>query len=225
MRILVVEDDSHVAGAIKRGLDAEGYAVDVALDGEEGRWLAAETSYDLIVLDWMLPGVSGDDLCRELREKQDWTPILMLTARLGTRPEVGALDAGADDFLAKPFSYDVLLARIRALLRRGRAERPTVLKAGDLRLDPAAHRVWRGEEEIELTARQFSLLEALLRRVGEAVSKSELKDQLFDFAYEGDLNIVEVYVRQLRQRIDEPYGRHSIETIRRVGYRLDPDGG
>ena len=225
MRILVVEDDPHVAGAVKRGLEAEGYAVDVAPDGIEGRWLAAEMSYDVIVLDWMLPGVSGEVLCRELRDRRDWTPILMLTARVGTRPEVGALDAGADDFLAKPFSYQVLLARIRALLRRGRRERPSVLAAGDLRLDPASHQVWRGEIPVELTARQFAVLECLMRRPGEALSKAELKEHIWDFAYDGDLNIVEVYVRQLRQRIDEPFGRHSIHTIRRVGYRLDPAGG
>jgi DNA-binding response OmpR family regulator len=225
VRILMVEDDEHVAGAVKRGLEAEGYAVDVALDGTDGHWLATENSYDAIVLDSMLPGMSGEALCRDLRARGDWTPILVLTARSGAEPEVGALDAGADDFLSKPFSYEVLLARIRALLRRGREERPVVLEAGDLRLDPAAHEVWRGDTPIRLTARQFALLECLMRNPGVAMSKTALKEHLWDFAYEGDLNIVEVYARQLRQRIDEPFARASIRTIRGVGYRLDPDGG
>jgi DNA-binding response OmpR family regulator len=225
VRILMVEDDRHVAGAVRRGLEAEGYAVDVAHDGTDGHWLATENSYDVIVLDSMLPGMSGEELCRDLRARRDWTPILVLTARSGAEPEVGALDAGADDFLSKPFSYDVLLARIRALLRRGREERPVVLEAGDLRLDPAAHEVRRGDVPIELTPRQFALLECLMRNPGVAMSKAVLRDHLWDFAYEGDLNIVEVYVRQLRQRIDEPFGRASIRTMRGVGYRLEPDGG
>jgi two-component system OmpR family response regulator len=225
VRILMVEDDEHVAAAVKRGLEAEGYAVDVALDGTDGHWLATENAYDVIVLDSMLPGMSGEALCRDLRARGDWTPILILTARAGSEPEVRALDSGADDFLSKPFSYDVLLARIRALLRRGREERPAVLAAGDLRLDPASHRVWRGEVTIELTPRQFGLLECLMRHPGEALSKAGLKEHLWDFAYDGDLNIIEVYVRQLRQRIDEPFGRQAIQTVRGVGYRLDPAGG
>ncbi|MCW2797734.1 response regulator transcription factor [Nocardioides sp.] len=225
MRILMVEDDGHVAAAVKRGLEAEGYAVDIALDGTDGHWLATENDYDVIVLDSMLPGMSGEALCRDLRERGDWTPILILTARTGSEPEVRALDSGADDFLSKPFSYAVLLARIRALLRRGREERPTILQAGDLRLDPASHQVWRGEVTVELTPRQFGLLECLMRHPGEALSKASLKEHLWDFAYDGDLNIIEVYVRQLRQRIDEPFGRQTIHTIRGVGYRLDPAGG
>lgn len=225
MRILMVEDDEHVAAAVTRGLEAEGYAVDVALDGTDGHWLATENAYDVIVLDSMLPGMSGEALCRDLRERGDWTPILILTARVGSEPEVRALDSGADDFLSKPFSYDVLLARIRALLRRGREERPVVLAAGDLRLDPASHRVWRGDVTIELTPRQFGLLECLMRHPGEALSKTSLREHLWDFAYDGDLNIIEVYVRQLRQRIDEPFGRQTIHTVRGVGYRLDPGGG
>jgi DNA-binding response OmpR family regulator len=225
VRILIVEDDGHVAAAVKRGLEAEGYAVDVAPDGTEGHWLATENDYDVIVLDSMLPGMNGEDLCRDLRDRGDWTPILILTARVGSEPEVRALDSGADDFLSKPFSYEVLLARIRALLRRGREERPTVLQAGDLRLDPASHQAWRGEVTLELTPRQFGLLECLMRHPGEAMSKVRLKEHLWDFAYDGDLNIIEVYVRQLRQRIDEPFGRQSIQTIRGVGYRLDPAGG
>ncbi|MGH1562853.1 response regulator transcription factor [Mumia sp. DW29H23] len=224
MRILVVEDDAHVAGAVKRGLEAEGYAVDVAGDGRDGLWLATENEYDVVVLDSMLPLLSGEDLCRTLREREDWTPVVMLTARVGTDVEVTALDSGADDFLAKPFSYQVLLARIRALVRRGGSERPSVLAVGDLTLDPAAHRVRRGEVEIDLTPRQFAVLECLMRHPGEALSKARLRDHVWDFAYEGDLNIVEVYVRQLRQRIDEPFGRETLITVRGVGYRIAADG-
>ena len=225
MRILVVEDDKHLAGALKRGLEDEGYAVDVAMDGGEAEWLATENSYDALVLDIMVPTLPGDQLCARRREAGDWTPILMLTARAGAEQEARALDAGADDFLAKPFSFVVLLARLRALLRRGRHERPTLLQAGDLGLDPATHRVWRGDTAIELTPRQFSLLEFLLRRAGEVVSKTTIIEHVWDFAYEGDPNIVEVYVGQLRQRIDRPFGRTSLQTVRLVGYRLDPDGG
>ena len=225
MRLLVVEDDKHLASALKRGLEGEGYAVDVALDGTEGEWLAQENEYDAMVLDVMLPGLSGDELCTRRREAGDWTPILMLTARSGPRQESRALDSGADDFLAKPFSFMVLVARLRALTRRGRQERPTVLAAGDLRLDPASHRVWRGETPVELTPRQFSMLEFLLRRAGEVVSKTTILSHVWDFSFDGDPNIVEVYVRQLRQRIDHPFGRASLQTVRLVGYRLDPDGG
>jgi DNA-binding response OmpR family regulator len=225
MRLLVVEDDKHLAGALKRGLEGEGYAVDVALDGTEGEWLAQENEYDAMVLDVMLPGLRGDELCARRREAGDWTPILMLTARSGPEQETQALDAGADDFLAKPFSFMVLVARLRALTRRGQQERPTVLCAGDLRLDPAGHRVWRGETLVELTPRQFSMLEFLLRRAGDVVSKATILAHVWDFSFEGDPNIVEVYVRQLRQRIDEPFGRASLQTVRLVGYRLDPDGG
>ncbi len=225
MRILVVEDDKLVARAVRRGLEAEGYAVDVALDGTEGAWLAAENEYDALVLDVMLPGLPGDQLCARLREAGDWTPILMLTARSLPEEEARALDAGADDFLAKPFSYLVLVARLRALLRRGRRERPAVLEVGDLRLDPAQHQVWRGDTAVDLTPRQFSLLELLMRRPGEVLSKASILEHVWDFAYEGDPNIVEVYVRQLRQRIDIPFDRASLQTVRLVGYRLDPEAG
>jgi len=225
VRILVVEDDKNVARAVRRGLESEGFAVDVAFDGTEGLWLASESAYDAIVLDIMLPGIDGYTVCARLREADNWAPILMLTARDGERDEAAALDTGADDFLAKPFSYVVLVARLRALLRRGGHERPVVLRAGDLALDPAAHRVSRGDDEIALTPRQFSLLEFLMRRTGEVLSKSEILGHVWDFAFEGDPNIVEVYVRQLRQRIDEPFGRRSLQTVRLVGYRLDPDGG
>ena len=225
MRILVVEDDKHVARAVKRGLEAEGYAVDVAFDGSEGLWLATENAYDAMVLDIMLPGVSGYELCSKLRDARDWTPILMLTAKEAEEDEARALDTGADDFLAKPFSYMVLLARLRALLRRGQRERPSLLAAGDLRLDPAEHRVWRGDAVVELTPRQFALLEFLMRRAGEVLSKREILEHVWDFAFEGDPNIVEVYVGQLRQRLDRPFGRCSLQTVRHVGYRLDPQGG
>ena len=225
MRILVVEDDKLVARAVRRGLEAEGYAVDVALDGTEGAWLAAENEYDALVLDVMLPGLPGDQLCARLREAGDWTPILMLTARSLPEEEARALDAGADDFLAKPFSYLVLVARLRALLRRGGRERPAVLEVGDLRLDPAQHQVWRGDTAVDLTPRQFSLLEFLMRRPGEVLSKAAILEHVWDFAYDGDPNIVEVYVRQLRQRIDIPFDRASLQTVRLVGYRLDPEAG
>ena len=225
MHILVVEDDKHLARSIKRGLEAEGFAADVALDGTEGLWRAEEGEYDAIVLDIMLPGVNGYRLCAKLRDGGNWTPILMLTAKDGELDEAEALDTGADDFLSKPFSFVVLVARLRALLRRGGRERPAVLATGDLRLDPAAHRAWRGEDEVTLTSRQFALLEFLMRRSGEALSKSEILDHVWDFAFEGDPNIVEVYIRHLRKKIDEPFGRNAIQTVRLVGYRLDPDGG
>ncbi len=225
MRILVVEDDKHLAGALRRGLEGEGYAVDVALDGADGEWLATENEYDALILDVMLPKLPGDELCSRRREAGDWTPILMLTARSGPEQEARALDSGADDFLAKPFSFMVLVARVRALVRRGRHERPTVLEAGDLRLDPATHQVWRGDTAVELTPRQFSMLEFLLRRAGDVVSKATILAHVWDFSFEGDPNIVEVYVRQLRLRIDEPFGRNSVQTVRLVGYRLDPEGG
>jgi two-component system, OmpR family, response regulator len=214
-----------VARAVRRGLEDEGYAVDVALSGTDGEWFATENAYDALVLDVMLPGLAGDELCARLRQAGNWVPILMLTARSGPAEEARALDAGADDFLAKPFSFVVLMARIRALLRRGGSERPTVLVAGDLGLDPAEHRVWRGDQPIALTPRQFSLLEFLMRRAGEVLSKATILEHVWDFSFEGDPNIVEVYVRQLRQRIDEPFERSALQTVRLVGYRLDPEGG
>ncbi len=223
MRILVVEDDKQLAAALRRGLEAEGYAVDVALTGTDGEWFATENDYDAMVVDVMLPGLAGDDLCARRRDSGDWTPILMLTARSGAEQESQALDAGADDFLSKPFSFMVLAARLRALLRRGGRERPAVLEVGDLRLDPARHLVWRGDSAIALTPRQFSLLEFLMRRTGEVLPKSTILEHVWDFAYDGHPNIVEVYVRQLRQRIDEPFGRSSLRTVRLVGYRLLDD--
>jgi two-component system OmpR family response regulator len=223
VRILLVEDDKQLAATLRRGLEGEGYAVDVALDGGEGAWLAQENEYDAMVVDVMLPVLTGDALCARLREAGDWTPILMLTARSGPREEARALDTGADDFLAKPFSFMVLTARLRALVRRGRTERPAALEVGDLRLDPAAHTVHRGEVPVTLTPRQFSLLELLMRRAGEPVSKATILEHVWDFAYEGAPNIVEVYVRQLRRQIDEPFGRHSLQTLRLVGYVVVDD--
>jgi len=225
VRVLVVEDDERMARAVQRGLQSEGFAVDVALDGTDGLWHATEFTYDALVLDVMLPGIDGYELCRRLRAAGNWAPILVLTARDGELDETRALDLGADDYLAKPFSYQVLVARLRALLRRGRPARPTVLTAGDLRLDPATHAVWRGDTPVALSPRQFAVLELFMRRPGEVLSKTVILEHVWDFAYEGDPNIVEVYVGQLRRRIDEPFGRQSLQTIRLVGYRLDAAGG
>ncbi len=218
-----MEDDKQLAAALRRGLQGEGYAVDVALDGIEGEWFAVENDYDALVLDVMLPGLPGDQLCSRLRDAGDWTPILMLTARSAPREEARALDTGADDFLAKPFSFEVLTARLRALVRRGGQERPVALEVGDLWLDPASREVRRDGTDVALTPRQFSLLELLMRRAGDPVSKAAILEHVWDFTYDGDPNIVEVYVRQLRQRIDEPFGRHSLQTVRLVGYRVVDD--
>ena len=225
MRVLVVEDEKRLAAGLRAGLEAEGFAVDVALTGTDGLSMALTEPYDAIVLDIMLPGVSGFKVCSTLRDEGVWTPILMLTAKEGEWDEVEALDSGGDDYLTKPFSYAVLLARLRALLRRGAQERPAVLSAGDLRYDPASRRVWRGEHEVEMTARELALLDLLMRRKGEAVPKRDILEHVWDFDFEGDLNIIEVYIRHLRNKLDRPFRRHSIETVRGLGYRLDPDGG
>jgi len=225
MRVLVVEDEKALATGLKRGLEAESFAVDVALNGTDGLWLARENAYDAIVLDIMLPEVNGFQVCSILRAENIWTPILMLTAKDGELDEAEALDSGADDYLTKPFSYVVLLARIRALLRREVRERPPVLEAGDLKLDPASRRCWRADTEVTLTPREFSLLEFLLRRKGEALAKSEILAHVWDFDFEGDPNIVEVYVRHLREKLDRPFKRHALETERGSGYRLDDQGG
>jgi DNA-binding response OmpR family regulator len=225
MRVLVVEDDVRLSAAIRRGLEAEGVTADIARDGDDGLWRATEGAYDAIVLDIMLPGLNGYRVCAALRAAGNWTPVLMLTAKDGDLDEAEALDTGADDFLSKPFSFVVLLARLRALVRRGRPARPVALVAGDLVLDPAGHRVARGAVDVALTPRQFALLEFLMRRAGEVLSKTEILARVWDFAFEGDPNIVEVYISALRKKIDEPFGRHAIDTVRGVGYRLDPDGG
>jgi DNA-binding response OmpR family regulator len=225
MRALVVEDEKRLAAGLRNGLEAEGFAVDVALTGTDGLWLAREHDYDVLVLDLMLPGVNGFEICATLRADGVWTPILMLTARDADTDQVRALDTGADDYLTKPFSYAVLVARLRALVRRGAQARPAVIVAGDLRMDPAARRAWRGESELDLTARELSLLEFLIRRQGEAVSKRTILDHVWDYDFEGDPNIVEVYVRRLRNKLDRPFNRVAIETLRGSGYRLAADGG
>jgi two-component system OmpR family response regulator len=225
MKVLVVEDEKGLAAGLRMGLEAEGFAVDVALDGTDGLWMARENPYDAIVLDIMLPGVNGFRICSTLRDDGNWTPILMLTAKDGEHDVAEALDSGADDYLTKPFSYVVLLARLRALIRRGARERPAILEAGDLRLDPAAKRSWRAAEEIPLTSREFSLLEFLLRHKGEVLSKAEILDHVWDYDFDGDANIVEVYVRHLREKIDRPFGRDAVQTVRGAGYRLDETGG
>ena len=225
MRVLVVEDEKRLAAGLKKGLEADGFAVDVALDGTDGLWLARENPYDVIVLDIMLPGVNGFRICSTLREDGNWTPILMLTAKDGEFDEVEALDSGADDYLTKPFSYVVLLARLRALLRRGGRERPAVLEAGDLRLDPAQRRAWRGEDALTMTARELALLEYLLRHKGDVVSKRDILEHVWDYDFEGDPNIVEVYIRRLRNKLDRPFDRQAIETMRGAGYRLAANGG
>ena len=221
MRVLVVEDEIELADGIRRGLEAEGYAVDVAHDGVDGLWRATEHEYGAIVLDLMLPGKDGLQVCAEMRAAGRWTPVLVLTARDGELDEAQSLDTGADDFLAKPFSPVVLAARLRALLRRGAGERPTQLQAGDLRLDPGSRRAWRAGTSSALTARETSLLEFLLRRKGSAVSKLDVLDNVWDDHFEGDPNIVEVYVRRLRNKVDRPYGRDTITTVRGSGYRLE----
>jgi DNA-binding response OmpR family regulator len=225
MRVLVVEDERRLAAGIKAGLEADGFAVDVAHDGTDGVWRARAQAYDAIVLDLMLPGMNGFKVCATLRREGVWSPILVLTAKDGEWDEIEALDTGADDYLTKPFSHAVLVARLRALMRREARERPAELVAGDLRLDPAERRVWRGDEEIELTARELAVLEYLMRRRGDVVSKREVLDHVWDDDFAGDPNIVEVYVRRLRNKIDRPFGRQAIETLRHSGYRLADDGG
>ncbi|WP_066949005.1 response regulator transcription factor [Microtetraspora fusca] len=221
MRVLLVEDERRLAELVKSGLAGEGFAVDIALDGSEGLWLATENTYDAIVLDVMLPRVNGYAVCRRLREAGNWTPIMMLTAKDGEYDEAEALDTGADDFLSKPFSYVVLLARLRALVRRGGRERPVALTVGDLVIDPAGMKCRRGGAEIALTPKEFAVLHGLARRAGEVVSKAELLEQAWDFAYAGDPSIVEVYISALRRKIDAPFGRSSLVTVRGAGYRLD----
>jgi DNA-binding response OmpR family regulator len=221
MRVLVVEDDGRLAELLRTGLAGEGFAVDVAADGQEGVWLATENRYDVIVLDVMLPRLNGYAVCRRLREAGNWAPIMMLTAKDGEYDEAEALDNGADDYLAKPFSYVVLLARLRALVRRGGSERPAAITVGDLVVEPAGLRCSRGGTAVALTPKEFAVLHALARRAGEVLSKRELLAQAWDFAYDGDPSIVEVYVSALRRKIDAPFGRASLVTVRGAGYRLE----
>jgi DNA-binding response OmpR family regulator len=224
VRVLLVEDEVSLAEVVRRGLISDGFVVDVVHNGEDGLWAASESPYDVIVLDIMLPKVNGYKVLEQLRGRGVWTPVLMLTAKDGEYDQADAFDLGADDYLTKPFSFVVLIARLRALIRRGAPERPVVLAAGDLTLDPARRRVQRGEVEIDLTPKEFSLLEFLMHRRGEVVTKSEILENVWDPAFDGDVNIVEVYVSYLRRKIDVPYERRSIETIRGVGYRLASDG-
>lgn len=225
MRILVVEDEPKLAHLLQRGLREEGHRVDVAARGDHAVSVARATSYDVIVLDVLLPGLNGFEVCRRLRRARVWTPVLMLTARDAIADRVAGLDTGADDYLTKPFSFAELLARLRALGRRGQPERPALLRVGDLALDPATKRVHRAGKEVRLSAQEFALLEAFMRRPGQVLSRSQLLELAWDFAYEAQSNIVDVYVRRLRKRIDHPFGVSSLETLRGQGYRLREDGG
>jgi two-component system OmpR family response regulator len=220
MRVLIVEDEPRMAALVRRGLVEEGHAADVAAQGEDALWMAEAHPYDVIVLDLMLPGRDGYETCRRLRKAGVWAPVLMLTARDAVDDRVAGLDAGADDYLVKPFSLAELLARLRALVRRGGVERPTDLVVGDLRLDPAARRVWRAETEVALSPKEFALLETFMRRPGQVLSRLQLLEHAWDFAYENRSNVVDVYVRYLREKLDRPFDRASFETVRGAGYRL-----
>ena len=223
MRVLVVEDEPRLGRSLKTGLEAEGYAVDLAADGGEALWYARENSYDVILLDIMLPVLNGYEVCATLRAEEDWTPVLMLTAKDGDLDQIEALDTGADDYVTKPFSFAVVLARVRSLVRRGASERPVVLCVGDLVLDPARKHVTRQEQEVRLTARELALLEYLMRQRGSVVTKQQILNNVWDFGFEGDPNIVEVYIGRIRRKVDKPFGRNDIETLRGSGYRIRVD--
>jgi two-component system OmpR family response regulator len=223
VRILVVEDEVKMAGLLRRGLVEEGHAVDVARTGDDALWMAGAAEYDAVVLDLMLPGIDGLDVCRRLRDEGVWAPVLMLTARDAVEDRIAGLDAGADDYLAKPFSFAELLARLRALVRRGTPSRPSVIAVGDLRLDPSTHRVWRGDVEVSLSGKEFAILETFMRRPGQVLSRYQLLEHAWDYGYENRSNVVDVYVRYLREKIDRPFGRESLETVRGAGYRLRPE--
>lgn len=225
MRVLVVEDELKMASLLRRGLEGEGIATDVASAGKDAVWMAAATEYDAIVLDVMLPDLDGFEVCRRIRSDDVWSPVLMLTARDAVKDRVQGLDSGADDYLAKPFSLAELSARLRALVRRGPIEHPPILTAGDLELDPATKRVSRGETDIALSAKEFALLETFMRRPGQILDRFQLLEHAWDYAYENRSNVVDVYVRYLREKVDRPFGRASLETVRGLGYRLRADGG
>jgi two-component system, OmpR family, response regulator len=225
MRVLIVEDEAKMAGLLRRGMEEEGIAADVAGKGKEALRMAGETEYDAVVLDLMLPGIDGFEVCRRLRSDGIWVPVLMLTARDAIEDRVAGLDEGADDYLVKPFAFAELLARLRALMRRGPVERPPVLAVGDLRLNPATHQVWRGDQQIELSLKEFSLLETLMRQPGESLSREQLLEHVWDDRYAGRSNVIEVYIRYLREKIDRPFGLRSIDTVRGVGYRMRLNGG
>ena len=224
MRVLVVEDERRMATLLERGLQEVGYAVDLAATGEDGIWLATENAYDAVLLDVLLPDLDGFEVCRRLREAGRWAPILMLTARDAVPDRVEGLDAGADDYLTKPFAYPELLARLRAVIRRGPHERPAAISVGDLSLDPATREVRRGDLQVPLTPKEFALLEYFMRHAGEVLTRTQILEHVWDFAFDGDSNVIEVYVRYLREKVDRPFGRQSLETVRGVGYRLR-DGG
>ena len=225
MHVLVVEDEVKMAALIRRGLSEQGMAVDVAASGEDAVQMASANGYDAIVLDVILPGIDGFEACRRMRVEGIWAPVLMLTARDALADRIAGLDGGADDYLTKPFSFAELLARLRALVRRGQAERPTMIEVGDLRLDPATRQVWRGEAEVELSAKEFTLLEAFMRNPGHVLTRTQLLEQAWEYDYEHRSNVIEVYVRYLRRKIDHPFGVASLETVRGAGYRLRKDGG
>jgi two-component system, OmpR family, response regulator len=220
VRVLIVEDEPKMASLIRRGLRGEGVAADVAVSGEDAIWMTQATAYDAVILDVLLPGMDGFDVCRRMREAGVLAPVLMLTARDSVEDRVAGLDGGADDYLTKPFSFAELLARLRALARRGPVERPPVLEVDDLRLDPATRRVWRGSTEIELSLKEFALLETFMRRPGEVLTRYDLLERAWDFEYENRSNVIDVYVRYLRQKLDRPFGVESIQTVRGAGYRL-----
>ncbi len=225
MHVLVIEDEVKMAALIRRGLSEEGLTVDVAATGEEAIGMARSSAYDAVVLDVMLPGIDGFEACRRLRAEGVWAPVMMLTARGALEDRVAGLDGGADDYLTKPFSFAELLARLRALVRRGQSERPSVIEVGDLRLDPASRELWRGDVEIELSAKEFTLLETFMRRPGHVLTRSQLLDQAWEYDFEHRSNVIEVYIRYLRRKIDVPFGVRSLETVRGAGYRLRKDGG
>jgi two-component system, OmpR family, response regulator len=225
MKLLLVEDDDKIASAVRRGLEAEGFTVEVTADGDDALWRATEGRYDLVILDILLPRRNGFRICADLRAADVWTPILMLTAKDGDLDEAEALETGADDYLTKPFSFPVLVARVRALLRRSSGRDPVPVAVDDLRIDPGQRRVWRGDTEVALTTREFDVLEFLVRRAGRVQPKYEILAGVWDDDFAGDPNIVEVYVRRLRRKLDEPFGRSSIETVRGAGYRIVPHGG
>jgi two-component system OmpR family response regulator len=225
MRVLVVDDEPKLSALVARALREDGHAADVAAHGDDALWMAQAAPYDAIVLDVMLPGIDGFEVLRRLRAKEIWTPVLMLTARDAIVDRIDGLDGGADDYLTKPFSFDELLARLRAIARRGPVERPTIVEVGDLSLDPAARRAWRGAVELSLTAREFTILELFMRRPGLVLTRLQLLEGAWDMAFESRSNIVDVYIRYLREKVDRPYGKTSIETVRGVGYRLREDGG
>jgi two-component system, OmpR family, response regulator len=225
MRVLIVEDEPHMAELIGRGLEKEGMAVDIAPTGERAVEMATSADYDSIVLDVLLPGIDGFETCRRLRSEQVWAPVVMLTALDSVDDRVLGLDSGADDYLVKPFAFAELLARLRAVSRRREPERPSVLEVGDLRLDPASRRVWRGDVEVQLSAKEFAILETFMRRPDEALSRAFLVAHAWDRTYADTSNIIDVYVRRLRRKLDEPFGRQGLETVRGAGYRLRGDGG